>query len=152
MLFWSVLGASVASALLPLINIEAILAVSISQAPQHVWGLIIAATVGQMIGKIIWYWGGMHVDRAPWVNRQLEKPKAKASLDRWHERAEGRPWFTAGLLLVSAAVGFPPYAITAVLADILRVPFWIFLVTGLVGRGLRFWAVVFGTSSLLHFL
>ena len=32
MLFWSVLGASVASALLPLINIEAILAVSISQA------------------------------------------------------------------------------------------------------------------------
>ena len=33
MLFWSVLGASIASALLPLINIEAILAVSISQAP-----------------------------------------------------------------------------------------------------------------------
>ena len=152
MLFWSVLGLSIASALLPLINIEAFLVVAVSRSPDVMWVLILAATVGQMLGKILWYWGGMHVDRAPWVSRQLAKPKAKASLDRWHERAEGRPWFTAGLLLVSAAVGFPPYAITAVLAGVLRVPFWIFLVTGFVGRGLRFWAVVFGTSSLLHFL
>lgn len=151
MLFWSVLGASIASALIPLINIEAILAVSISQSPSATWGLVIAATVGQMLGKILWYWGGMHIDRAGWVSRQLEKPKARATLDRWHQRAEGRPWFTAGLLFVSAAIGFPPYAVTAVLAGILRVPFWIFLTTGLLGRGLRFWAVVGGTTSLLHF-
>lgn len=150
MLFWSVLGASIGSALMPLINIEAILAVSVSQAPSATWGLIVAATIGQMLGKIVWYWGGMHADRAPWVSRHLRKPKAQASLDKWHERAEGRPWFTAGLLLVSASIGFPPYAVTAVLAGILRVPFWIFLVTGLLGRGLRFWAVVTGTTSLIH--
>ena len=152
MLFWSVLGASIGSALLPLINIEAILAVAITQTPSATWGLVIAATVGQMLGKILWYWGGMHIDRAGWVSRQLEKPKARAALSTWHQRAEGRPWFTAGLLFVSAAIGFPPYAVTAVLAGILRVPFWIFLSTGLLGRGLRFWAVVGGTSSLLHFL
>lgn len=150
MLFWSVLVGSIGSALLPLINIEAILAVAVSQAPDATWGLILAATAGQMIGKVLWYWGGMHVDRAPWVHRQLQKPKARASLDKWHARAEGRPWFTAGLLLFSAATGFPPYAVTAVLAGTLRVNFWIFLVTGLLGRGLRFWAVVAGTSSLLH--
>ena len=63
MLFWSVLGASIGSALLPLINIEAILAVAVTQAPHHMWGLIVAATIGQMLGKILWYWGGMHVDR-----------------------------------------------------------------------------------------
>jgi membrane protein YqaA with SNARE-associated domain len=149
MLFWSVFGASIGSALLPLINIEAILVVAVSQSPGATWGLVTAATVGQMLGKVLWYWGGMNVDRAPWVHRQLQKPKAEASLRKWHERAEGRPWFTAGLLLVSAAIGLPPYAVTAVLAGILRVPFWIFFVTGLVGRGLRFWAVVSGTSSLL---
>ena len=149
MLFWSVLGASIASALLPLINIEAILAVAVSRAPEAMWALVVAATVGQMLGKIFWYWGGMNLDRAPWVHRQLQKPKVEASLHRWHERAEGRPWFTAGLLLVSAAVGVPPYAVTAVLAGMLRVPFWVFFVTGLVGRGLRFWAVVTGTASLL---
>ena len=149
MLFWSVLGASIGSALLPLINIEAILAVAVSQSPGAMWGLIIGATIGQMLGKILWYWGGMHVERAPWVHRHLQKPKAKASLDRWHARAEGRPWFTAWLLFVSASLGFPPYAVTAVLAGVLRVPFWIFLLTGLLGRGLRFWAVVTGTSSLI---
>lgn len=150
MLFWSVMGASMASALIPLINIEAILALSVSQSPGEEWMLVIAATIGQMLGKILWYWGGMHVEHASWVNRQLQKPKAKATLDRWHERAEGRPWFTAGLLFVSAVTGLPPYAITAVLAGILRVNFVTFLVTGLLGRGLRFWAVVGGTTSVLH--
>jgi len=149
MLLWSVLGASIGSALLPLINIEAILAVAVSQAPAATWALVLAATAGQMIGKVLWYWGGMHVDRAPWVHKHLQKPKAKASLDKWHARAEGRPWFTAGLLFVSASTGIPPYAVTAVLAGMLRVPFWIFMVTGLLGRGLRFWAVVAGTTSLI---
>ncbi|MBD3914246.1 YqaA family protein [Nocardioides hwasunensis] len=148
-LFWSVLGASIGSALLPLINIEAILAVAVSQAPSHAWGLVVAATIGQMLGKILWYWGGMHIERAPWVNRQLQKPRAKAALDKWHQRAEGRPWFTAGLLFVSAFTGFPPYAVTAVLAGMLRVPMWIFLITGTLGRGLRFWVVVYGASSIL---
>ena len=150
MLFWSVLGASIGSALLPLINIEAILALAVSQAPAATWALVVAATVGQMIGKILWYWGGMHLDRTPFVSTHLEKPKVKASLEKWHERAEGRPWFTAGLLFVSALIGFPPYAVTAVLAGMLRVHFAVFLVTGLLGRGLRFWAVVAGTTSLLH--
>jgi membrane protein YqaA with SNARE-associated domain len=149
MLLWSVLGASIGSALLPLINIEAILAVAVNRAPTHMWGLLVVATIGQMLGKILWYWGGMHVDRAPWVSRHLAKPKVKASMDKWHERAEGRPWFTAALLFVSAASGFPPYAVTAVLAGTLRVPFWIFLLTGTLGRGLRFWAVVAGTSGLI---
>ena len=152
MLFWSVFGASIGSALLPLINIEAILVVAVSQSPGATWGLVTAATVGQMLGKVLWYWGGMNVDRAPWVHRQLQKPKAEASLRKWHERAEGRPWFTAGLLLVSAAIGLPPYAVTAVLAGTLRVNFWIFLLTGLLGRGLRFWVVVVGASTFMGWL
>ena len=150
MLFWSLLGASIGSALLPLINIEAILAVAVSQTPSAIWALVAAATFGQMMGKVVWYWGGMNLDRAPFVSKHLEKPKAKASLAKWHERAEGRPWFTAGLLFFSALVGFPPYAVAAVLAGVLRVHFVVFFVTGLLGRGLRFWALVAGTTSLLH--
>lgn len=150
LLYASVLAASIASAAVPVINIEAILALAVSQQPGHVVGLVIAATVGQMIGKIGWYWGARELDRAPWIQRHLKKPKAQRTLDTWHARAEGRPWFTAGLLFVSAFVGLPPYAVTAVLAGILRVPFWIFLTTGLLGRGLRFAAVVGGTTGLLE--
>ena len=149
-LYLSILGASIASALLPLINIEAILAVAVSQQPSHVAALVLAATVGQMVGKIAWYWGGREVDRAPWVHKHLKKPRAQRSLDTWHARAEGRPWFTAGLLFVSAFIGLPPYAVTAVLAGVLRVPFWIFLVTGFVGRGMRFAVVAAGMTSLLE--
>ena len=148
MLVWSVFGASIVSALVPVVNIEAILAVAASREPEIVLGFVVAATLGQMLGKLLWYWGGQHVDRAPWVHRHLEKPKAKAALDRWHARAEGRPWFTAGLLFVSASLGVPPYALTAVLAGMLRVPVLVFLVTGILGRGLRFWAIVSGTGSL----
>lgn len=148
--YLSITGASVASALLPLINIEAILAVTVTQQPGHTVALVLAATVGQMLGKIAWYWGGREVDRAPWVNKYLEKPKAKAALAKWHERADGRPWFTAGLLFVSAFAGFPPYAVTAVLAGVLRVPFWIFFATGFIGRGLRFAVVVAGMASVLE--
>lgn len=150
LLFWSIFGASVASALVPIINIEAILAVAVSQEPELVVGLVVAATVGQMVGKVFWYWGGMHMDQAPWVRKHLDKPRPKATLDTWHARAEGRPWFTAGLLFISASVGLPPYAVTAVLAGVLRVNFAVFMITGLLGRGLRFWLVVTGTSSLLE--
>ena len=149
-LYLSIVGASIASALVPIINIEAILAVAVTQQPEHVVALVLAATTGQMLGKIAWYWGGREVDRAPWVHRHLQKPKAKAALDTWHARAEGRPWFTAGLLFVSAALGVPPYAITAVLAGVLRVPFWVFFATGLLGRGLRFAAVAAGMAGLLE--
>ena len=150
MLFWSILGASIGSALLPLINIEAILAVAVSQAPSSTWSLIVAATVGQMIGKILWYWGGMHLDRAPFVTSTWRSPRP-----RRHSRSG-----TSGPRVVRGSppgcsssrpfLGFPPYAITAVLAGVLRVHFVVFLVTGLLGRGLRFWALVAGTTSLLH--
>jgi len=150
MLFLSILGASIASALVPLINIEAILAVAVSRRPDAVAALVVAATAGQMIGKLLWYWGGQHLDRAPWVARHLNKPKPKAALERWHLRAEGRPWFTAGLLFISASAGVPPYAVTAVLAGMLRVPLTVFVVTGLLGRGLRLWAIVAGASWLIE--
>jgi membrane protein YqaA with SNARE-associated domain len=144
----SIFGASVASALLPLINIEAILAVTISQQDDHAVALVVAATLGQMVGKILWYWGAVEVERAPWVRRQLEKPKAQATLQRWHERAEGRPWFTGGLLFVSAFTGFPPFAVLSVLAGQLRMSLTLFLALGLVGRWLRFAAVLGGAAWL----
>lgn len=150
MLFWSIFGASVASALVPVINIEAILALAVSRSPGVALGLVAAAAVGQMVGKILWYWGGMHVERAPWVRKHVQKPKVAANLEKWHARADGRPWFTAGLLFVSAWIGLPPYAVTAVLAGVLRVHFAVFLLTGLLGRALRFWMVAEGVHSLLE--
>jgi membrane protein YqaA with SNARE-associated domain len=146
----SAFGLSFASALVPLINIEAILAVLVTQSSYSALLLSVVAGLGQMAGKWLWYWGGSNVDRAPWVARHLEKPKARASLDRWYVRVHGRPYLTAGILFVSAFAGFPPYAIMAVLAGILRVPLSVFLVTGFVGRTLRFYLVATGADLVME--
>jgi membrane protein YqaA with SNARE-associated domain len=64
-------------------------------------------------------------------------------------RTEGRPWFCAGLLLVSAATGVPPYAVLCILAGVLRVPVVVFLVLGLLGRAVRFGVVIGGTATVV---
>ena len=145
----AVFGLAVASALIPLINIEAIIALAAAQGQAPTWILVLAATVGQMAGKLFWYYGGRELDRFGFVARRMERPRAKASLARWRLRTEGRPWFCAGLLLLSAATGIPPYAVVCVLAGTLRVPVAVFLVTGLLGRAVRFWAVIGGTATVV---
>ena len=145
----AVVGLAVASALVPLINIEAIIVLAASQGQAPTWLLVVGATVGQMVGKLLWYYGGRELDRFGFVARRMERPRARASLAKWRLRTEGRPWFCAGLLLVSASTGLPPYAVLCVLAGALRVPVVVFLVTGLVGRAVRFWIVIGGTATVL---
>lgn len=149
MIALGVLGSSFLSALFPLINIEAILAVAAHNDPLAALWLAAVAAVGQMAGKVIWYLAGANTERFAWVHRRMERPRAKAAMAKWHARAVGRPWYTAGLLFFSALVGFPPYAVIAVLAGVIRAPFWVFLVSGFVGRFLRFWLVVGTTLAIL---
>lgn len=143
-----VAGLAVASALLPLINIEAVIALAATQGHAPGWLIVAASATGQMAGKLVWYYGGRELDRFAFVARRMRRPKASAALERWRARSEGRPWFTAGLLLASSTVGLPPYAVISVVAGALRVPLVVFLVTGLVGRLLRFWFVIGGATAL----
>ncbi|WP_404380098.1 VTT domain-containing protein [Knoellia locipacati] len=145
----SIAGFAVASALVPLINIEAIVALAATQGDAPTWVIIAVSSVGQMLGKLFWYYGGRELERFGFVARRMQKPRAKAALARWRSRTEGRPWYAVGLLLLSAVVGIPPYAVIAVLAGALRVPLVVFLVTGLLGRALRFAAVIGGAATVI---
>ena len=138
-----------ASALVPLINIEAYLSVRAAVASmQGVWLFSLVAAVGQMIGKIIWYYLGASALNWGWVRRKVEKPKTAARLETWRARTHERPVLTGGLIFVSAFTGFPPFAILSVLAGQLRMSLTLFLVIGLVGRWLRFAAVLGGAAWL----
>lgn len=145
----SVTGLAVASALVPLINIEAIVALTVTQGDAPAWVVVLVSSLGQMAGKLVWYYGGRELERFRFVARRMEKPRAKAALERWRCRTEGRPWYAAGLLLVSSVVGIPPYAVIAVLAGALRIPVVVFLLTGLVGRAIRFAAVIGGATAVV---
>ncbi|MGZ5416507.1 MAG: VTT domain-containing protein [Nocardioides sp.] len=139
----------VASALVPLINIEAYLSVRAAVASvESIWILSLVAAVGQMIGKIVWYYLGASALNWGWVRRKVEKPKAAARLETWRLRTHQRPGLTGGLIFVSAFTGFPPFAILSVLAGQLRMSLTLFLVIGLLGRWLRFAAVLGGAAWL----
>jgi membrane protein YqaA with SNARE-associated domain len=145
----AMLGVAFASALVPLINIEAYLGVRGSVGGvDNIWVLGFAAAFGQMLGKLIWYYLGASSLHWAWVRKRIEQPKAQARLEKWRTRTQERPVLTGALVLVSAASGFPPFAILAVLAGQLRMHLALFFGLGLAGRWLRFAAVLGGAEWL----
>ncbi len=138
---------SIASALIPLINIEAYLGVRAAVASvDHLWWLGLVAAAGQMLGKIVWYYLGANSLSWGWVRRRLENPRNAARLALWTRRTAERPALAGVLLFVSALTGFPPLAIVAVLAGQLRMNLPLFLLLVLLGRWLRFVAVLGGAA------
>jgi membrane protein YqaA with SNARE-associated domain len=145
----ALLGLGFASALVPLINIEVILAArAAAVATGGLWTLALAAAVGQMLGKVVWYYLGANALSWGWVRRKVETPKAEARLQTWRTRTHERPVIAGGLVFLSAASGFPPFAIVAVLAGQLRMNLPLFFTLGLLGRWLRFAAVLGGAGWL----
>ena len=148
-----VLGVAFASALVPLVNIEAYLGVRGSVGSiENVWVLGLVAGFGQMVGKVIWYYLGASSLHWGWVRRRMETPKAQARLETWRTRTHERPVVAGALVFVSAFSGFPPFAILAVLAGQLRMQLALFFGLGLAGRWLRFTAVLGGAEWLAQFL
>jgi membrane protein YqaA with SNARE-associated domain len=145
----SLLGLAFVSALVPLVNIEVILAGRGSLGGLHnIWLLSLAAALGQMVGKLVWYYLGANSLEWAWVRKRIETPKAQARLQLWRTRTQQRPVVAGALVLVSAASGFPPFAILSVLAGQLRMSLVLFFTLGLVGRWARFAAVLGGAEYL----
>lgn len=145
----SVLLIGFASALVPVINIEAYLSIRAAVASvEAVWLLAFVAAVGQMAGKLIWYYLGASALSWGWVRRKVELPKNLARLEKWRARTHERPVMAGALVLLSAFSGLPPFAVLAVLAGQLRMSLALFLSLGLLGRWLRF-AVVLGGADMV---
>jgi membrane protein YqaA with SNARE-associated domain len=142
-----------ASALVPLVNIEAYLGVRGSVGGiDNVWVLGLAAGFGQMVGKVVWYYLGASSLHWGWVRRRMETPKAQARLETWRLRTHERPVLAGALVFGSAFSGFPPFAILSVLAGQLRMQLALFFGLGLAGRWLRFTAVLGGAGWLAQLL
>lgn len=145
----SLFGVSLASALVPLINIEVYLVgLAALRDSSGIWLLALIAGVGQMVGKVVWYYLGANALSWPWIAKRVDTPKGRASLEKWRTRTSDRPLLGASLVFVSAVTGFPPFAIVAVLAGQLRMNLTMFVVVGAVGRTLRFAAFLGGAGFL----
>jgi len=144
----------IGSALVPFLNAEAYISAVAAMAGHQLdtmlglWILAVVAAGGQMVGKTVWYMAGRHALEWAWLARKTAKPKWQAALARWQRRIGDRAWVAALVLLASATFGFPPFAILSVIAGQLRIAVPLFLVTGMVGRTLRF-AGILGAAGWL---
>lgn len=140
------IGVCLLSALIPVVNAEIYLVALVTQQPQLPWWLVgLAAATGQMIGKLLFYYAGRGVLRLPRRLQRLSEWERRGRwagrLKRFQETCRDRPIWTAGVLLVSAGLGVPPFAAMAVVAGIAQVDVRVFAATGLVGRFMRFGAI-----------
>lgn len=139
-------GVSVASALLPLINIELYLAGISAVGSGEAVALGIVAGAGQSVGKIFWYEVAKRSIGSKRVQKRLSAPKVAKAYDRWVAAMQGRPWYGGAVLFAAALAGIPPLLVMAAVAGALKMPYWVFLPTIFVGRALRFWLVLTGVG------
>ncbi|MBA2560539.1 MAG: VTT domain-containing protein [Propionibacteriales bacterium] len=142
-------GVAVASALIPVINIEAYIAgIGALVTTFGVWPVSSVAAAGQTVGKAFWYEVGRTSMRWRYIQQKMESPRWQQQYEKMKTRVDDRPWVGMTLLFVSATLGVPPLAILAVLAGQLRFHRVWFYLTTLIGRTLRFAAVLGGVSLL----
>lgn len=153
------------SALLVVLSIDVLILGVDAASGTPPWAVALAAALGQVTGKTFYYLLGsgvvarvpsLHLRRrrpgsagseaAPLSPRRARAALRLAALQAW---AAARPWGPAALILWSAAVGLPPFAATSVVAGALRMPLWLFWVTGVAGRFLRFLAILGAGGELL---
>ncbi|MDT0304645.1 VTT domain-containing protein [Streptomonospora wellingtoniae] len=133
-----------ASALFPVINVELYL-VGMGALGGGVLAFVaVAAGIGQTVGKIAYYYIGRGALNVPWLKRRARTPQRwTARVERWRAKAEGRPWWTVGLVAVSSFASIPPFMVVAVLAGTLRMPLASFVLVTFATRTARFALLVY---------
>lgn len=152
------LGVCLVSALLPVINAELYLIALATQQPQLRWWLLgLTAAVGQLIGKLVYFYLGRGSVRLPtrWhrLHRSADPQRHRrwsGRLTRFRQTCRNRPVWAATVLLTAAVVGLPPLAATSFAAGVAGISVRLFVLTGLIGRFARFSAIVASPGLLQH--
>ncbi|MGW3468220.1 VTT domain-containing protein [Saccharopolyspora sp. NPDC000995] len=151
-------GVSVASALLPLISVELFaigLVLNGTDIPWWLLALVIAA--GQIAGKLLHFYAARGAIRLPWLFRRKDgereqKGRWREWLEKFRSNCQQRPVWTGAVLLISAAASLPPFAAIAVIAGWAKVPLAMFVVTGFIGRFVRFGALAIAPGVVVGWL
>ena len=145
------LGFGALSSVVPLFNMEAYISVAYARSQTHPALLLaVVGSLGQNLGKLVWYYASRGALDVAWLRRRLDTPKRQASFERWRSVVGDRPLLSGVLVFVSAMIGFPPFFAMAMVAGSLRMNVVVFFVAGLLGRSLFFWAWLLGVGLLVR--
>ena len=139
---WEILGGlligTAVSGIVPLINAELLVVGAAVAAPGVGVPLVVAvSTAGQMATKTLLY--GL----ARWAPGRLPG-RARAVLERACEAVAARGGAASSLVFASAAVGVPPFYGVSLAAGALGMRLRTFLLSGSMGRLVRFGALAWG--------
>ena len=144
-------GFGAVSAVIPIFNMEAYISVVYARdTAQSAWTIAAIGSLGQNVGKLVWYYASREALDIPWLKRRMSKPKRQAQYQRWSSYVQGRPGMSFVLTFLSAAIGFPPFFAMAMVAGTLRMNVVVFFVAGLLGRTLFFMAWLLGVGLIYH--
>lgn len=142
-------GFGLASALVPVLNAEAYLAVSGVAAPATAVLVACALALGQTLGKVTLYEAARRGGARAAGHRAARHRRARfaAGLVTRLTALLRRPWLGGVTVLVSASLGVPPLAVVSVLAGGAGVHRLVFVATCLLGRTARFLALALPLAS-----
>jgi membrane protein YqaA with SNARE-associated domain len=135
------------SGLIPFLNLELYLVAvaAITPGSHPLWSLGAVAGFGQILAKSLMFWGGGAAAR-----RRAERNYSQDRIERLRRRmAAMNPWVLLGTTFVSALVGVPPFFLVSILAGALGMNFWLFFLTGLIGRCLRLILIVESPHAIM---
>ena len=133
------------SAVVPFVYVEVYLLAAVALVPDGyaTWTLGIVAAIGQMAGKSALYWSARGVTHS----RVRPRGDMVNAGGLRHRMAAMTPLAVGGFTFASAFVGFPPLILVAPAAGAAAIRFWPFVIGGLVGRVLRFTALVLAATE-----
>ena len=134
------------SGLVPFVNSEIYLvAVSTMAAKPALLPIAMISAAGQMVAKTILYYAGRGVFKINMGKYQSKIETVQEKFERWDKK-------TDLLVLISAAVGLPPFYVVSFVAGALKLNVIKFVVTGLVGRGIRFAVIVYFPQLVMKYI
>lgn len=153
---WATFGTAALGSVFPLVNIELYLLGVLSTVDGLMWWpLGLAAAVGQMVGKTLFYFAGRGgftlSQRLTRMTQAKRGSRWAAWLEKFHHRTEQKPWWGLGVLFVSAVVSFPPFTALCFLSGAAGLPLLGFLAVSISGRIIHF-LLIAGAPELVGYL
>ena len=117
----------IAGAVIPFINTEVyVLSVAALSPQAFLVPLVVAATVGQMLGKLFMFYAGRGIVH-------VRSPRVQRGVTALRVRLESRPVLAKLVLFSSATVGIPPLYVMAVACGTIGMGVLSFFTIGFVG-------------------
>lgn len=148
------MGTALLGSVLPVVNIELYLIGVLSVVDGLPWwALALAATVGQVAGKTLFFLagkGGVRLSERLGRMTRIRKDNRTAQwLERLRGKAEQRPAWGLVVLLLGAVTGIPPFTVMTFVSGAAGMRLLSFLAVSIVGRAAHFLAVA-GAPELVR--